>query len=230
MSRSRIEDLLQSHRFWLIDILPSSTVPFFVLGSPSYAFASITAPEITLDVEEIKQLNSMFRRSVYSGGAVGPITLTRGCRPWDDSFYQWIRKAIEGEDTIHRTLLLIHYTGVGSDDERYNDIASGILSGGVTAVASGLGLDFGPGQILNLPGRAWVLWNCLPIRYKTGSDFDAKSAEVSLMELEIQPYAIKEFVLGIAGSALAQARSSKNRSGSGDRTGNTSATTSGRVL
>lgn len=194
MARSRIEDLLQSHRFWLIDIMPSTTVPFFVLGSPSYAFASITAPEITLDVEEIKQLNSMFRRSVYSGGAVGPITLTRGCRPWDNSFYEWIRRAIEGEDTIHRTLLLIHYTGVGSDDAKE------------IGLASAFDLDSGPGQILNLPGRAWVLWNCLPIRYKTGSDFDAKSAEVSLMELEIQPYAIKEFVLGIAGSALAQAR------------------------
>jgi hypothetical protein len=34
------------------------------------------------------------------------------------------------------------------------------------------------------------------VRYKAGSDFDANSADVSMMELEMQPHAVEEIVLG----------------------------------
>ena len=37
-----------------------------------------------------------------------------------------------------------------------------------------------------------MLYNCLPIRYKAGSDFDATSSAVSIQELEIQPEHIVE--------------------------------------
>ena len=52
-SRHPVEDLLQTNRFWLVDTVPSSTFPFFVLGAPIMGFQSITMPEITLETDEI---------------------------------------------------------------------------------------------------------------------------------------------------------------------------------
>jgi hypothetical protein len=36
-----------------------------------------------------------------------------------------------------------------------------------------------------VPARAWMLIDCIPVRYKAGSDFDAGSSAVSVMEVEL---------------------------------------------
>lgn len=183
--KTRLFDMLQTHRFWLLDLVPSSVFPFFVLGSPMYGFASISAPEITLETREIVQLNSMWKQHAYSGGACGAITLTRGARYNDDTFYDWTKRAMRGSDQVARTLLLIHYTGLNA----------GQVGGADFSIDLPAPLDTWE-SALQIPGRCWVLWGCLPTRYKAGSDFDATSAEVSMMELELQPHAVEEIVLG----------------------------------
>lgn len=146
--KDRLLDLLQSNRFWLVDAIPSSTFPFWVLGAPFMGFQTITMPEITLEVDEIKQVNSMYKRYIYSGGAVGPITLTRGARVYDDSFYQWVQRAMRGIDMNPRNLLLIQYTNI--------NLAS--YGGG----AIDLPVAIQAWEIAQfLPGRAWLLWDCL---------------------------------------------------------------------
>lgn len=181
-TRSRLEDLLQSHRFWLVDVVPSSTIPFFVLGSPIMGYQAITMPEITLDTDEIKQLNSMYKRTIYSGGGVGPVTLSRGARVYDDLFYAWVDRAIRGIDMVPRNLLLLQYTEINAAN------ALGLSVDLPVAIEAWEVAQF-------VPGRAWLLWGCIPMRYKPGSDFDAMSSEVSIMELDIQPWAITEFAL-----------------------------------
>jgi len=190
VSKSRMFDLLQTHRFWLLDLIPSTTFPFFVLGSPMYGFASITAPEITLQTREIKQLNSMWTTVAYEGGGCGPISLTRGARMNDDTFYDWVKRAMRGSDMVQRTLLLIHYTGVNAFQE-----AGGYSLDLPAPLETWEGASF-------VPGRVWVLWSCLPTRYKAGSDFDGNSADVSMMELELQPHAVEEIVLGASKSDM----------------------------
>jgi len=175
MARSRIADFMQNHRFWLLDVVPSATFPFLVLGAPILGFQSITTPEYTAEVDEIKQLNSMYKRSAYSGGGVAPITLTRGVLGYDDTMWQWMMRAIRGFDMTNRNLLLLHFTNIGHTDDEI----------GIAAWESAA----------FLPGKAWLLWDCIPTRYKAGSDFDAKGGEVSIAELEIQPWAVTEFTL-----------------------------------
>lgn len=175
MARNRLADFMQNHRFWLLDVVPSATFPFLVLGAPLLGFQTITTPEYTADVDEIKQLNSMYKRSVYSGGGVAPITLTRGVLGYDDTMWQWMMRAIRGFDMTNRHLLLLHFTSIGTTDD---DI--GISAWEAAAF---------------LPGKAWLLWDCIPTRYKPGSDFDAMGGEVSIAELEIQPWAVTEFTL-----------------------------------
>lgn len=181
-TRSRLEDLLQSHRFWLVDTVPSSTFPFFVLGAPIMGFESITMPEITLETEEVKQINSMYKRAVYTGSTVSPITLTRGARAYDNTFYEWVQRAIRGIDMVPRNLLLIQFTGINVANE---------LGLSVELPVSMQAWE----EAQFLPGRAWLLWDCIPLRYKAGTDLSATTADVSIMELDIQPYAFTEFAL-----------------------------------
>lgn len=181
-SRHPLEDLLQSHRFWLVDLVPSSTFPFFVMGAPIMGFQSITMPEVTLEVDEIKQVNSMYKKYLYSGGSVGAITLMRGCRVYDDTFWQWINRAVRGIDMNPRNLLLIQFTNIN-----VAEYAGGNIDLPVVIQAWEIA-QF-------LPGRAWLLWDCIPTRYKAGFDLDAASGEVSIMELDLQPHAVTEFAL-----------------------------------
>lgn len=181
MSRSRVLDFMQSYRFWLLDISPSSVFPFLVLGAPFLGFKSITAPEYTAEVENIKQVNSMFKRPVYTGGEVSPMTLTRGVRGFDDSMWQWMYKSIKGYDVPYRNLLLLQYTSIGNDHihEAMQIEADGLP----TAAWETAGF---------VPGKAWILWHCIPGTYKAGSDFDAMASDVSVAELTIHPWAITE--------------------------------------
>jgi len=172
MPRSLLTDYMQNHRFWLMDTVPSSTYPFFVLGGPLGGFQSITAPEYTAEVEEIKQLNSMFKRSSYVGGGLSPITLTRGVRGHDDDFWNWMHSAISGNDMTNRNLLLLHFTGVATSDDP-------------------LGIEAWDG-VPFVPGKAWLLYDCIPTRYKAGSDFEGGGGQVSIAELDITPWAIFE--------------------------------------
>lgn len=71
------------------------------------------------------------------------------------------------------------------------------LAAGVAAGASSI-IGLGPFAFaMRIPARAWLLHNCLPTRYKSGSDFDASNAQISLQELEVMPEHIEEFSLGI---------------------------------
>jgi hypothetical protein len=71
---------------------------------------------------------------------------------------------------------------------------AGSVSGSLEVASVGLGpFSFAT----RIPARSWLLHNCLPVRYRSGNDFDATSGAVSLMELEVQPEYIEEFSLGI---------------------------------
>ena len=181
MARNRASDLLQNYAFWLIDIFPSARAPFFVLGGPLYGFNAITHPEVTVETEEIKQVNDPYKVRTFLGADVGSISLSRGVRYYDSSMYNWIDRFIEGEDVVQRNLLLIHNMGSNF---------------GVRAEA-------GPPpiptpdliEVLRIPGKAWLLFECVPVRYKAGGDLDGSSGDVAISELEIQPTKIEEFSL-----------------------------------
>lgn len=192
MARSRIVDFMQSHRFWLFDVVPSAAPPFYVLGSPFFGFQSITAPEYTAEVEEIKQVNSMFKKYTYTGGSVSPITLIRGIRGFDNTMWDWMYRAITGLEVTNRHLLLLHFTSINLQHDPIVSVGS---TGSAPEFANIDGIELPIEAGMFLPGQAFLLWDCIPTRYKGASDFDANSGEVSLAELEIQPSAITNFTL-----------------------------------
>lgn len=199
MARARLLDHLQAHKFHLLDVSYDLSIPPFALN-PLGGFQSITAPEMSLETEEVAEGNYWFKRHVISGGDIGNITLSRGVTFYDAEFWLWITAAIRGQPSStlslrpslsgkRRNLLLIHYTGYSLRG------IEGAGPGIDAAASAAAGLLPTVNNALSLPGRAYMLMDCLPVRYKGGSDFDASSGEVSIEELEISIDRLETFAV-----------------------------------
>jgi len=130
-----------------------------------------------------------------------------------------------GGATPRRDLLLIHFLSRSPLPPGYSQgaAASGILAlqgtstaltGGAAslgsrgyaehaaaiqgaAAASGLGVQLGPFEFTpRMPAKAWVLYGCIPARYKPAGDFDATDGAISIQELEIAVESWDELALG----------------------------------
>jgi phage tail-like protein len=184
VARSEFTDFLQNHHFWLVEISVSSRAPYFVAGSLTSGFQSVTMPEITGETESVSQMCSPYRVNYNRTYTYNSLTLLRGVTSYDSSFYRWMYRSMRGEDRVQRNFLLLHFSNVGVDQ------------GGAplkTGIAQNVGL--GNLETLRAFGKGYYLWDCIPVRYKAGSDLDASSGDVSIAELDIQPSYFTEFSL-----------------------------------
>jgi hypothetical protein len=247
MARSSLADHLQVFPFWLMDVAPIEplALPIF---TPLMGFSAITAPEMTIETQEIDEANWLYPRKVAKRASTNDITLTRAAKWFDNDFYKWIMSTLTGDTggrgsrnamaiggvTPRRTLLLVNFlahspippeggaaaiaasagllalqgtvTGMvgGAQSLGSASFLSGALAGlgaaagnAVGAGQTGRGGVFGPMEFApRIPAKAWVLYDCIPTRYKTGSDFDAMSSDVSLQELDIAVEYWDELSLG----------------------------------
>jgi len=123
MPRTKFGDPLQSHCFWLMDVGPSDTMGMPIL-TPLFGFSAITAPEISLETQDVNEGNWYFTRKVVRRGSIGNITLSRGVFFYDNDFWRWIIASISGDmtstsfapiglgdagPTPRRTLMLIQF-------------------------------------------------------------------------------------------------------------------------
>jgi phage tail-like protein len=209
MARHTLLDELAVFRFHLLDVCPliPPHVPVFM---PQAGFSSATAPEITAEIEEIPEGNFIAKRKVIKGATVSAITLSRGSTFYDSDFWRWFSRGIlgptpkMGNPRVRRNFLLIQF----AQDSGVAAIASttafgaGLVAaagetGGSLAASMGAsaGIVTGMGGIWRMPAKTWMLWNCLPSRWKAASDFDARSSEVSIAELDLEPELVEEYSL-----------------------------------
>lgn len=212
--RLAIQDRLQTHPFWLMDAaLMDRGAPVL---SPLYGFSSITAPEVTAETKDISEGNWIWTTKVLKNRlSVGNITLTRGVTVADIDFYAWIMNAVAGDNYIapasdivsrifnqgrynpRRDLILLHFF---ARDPSGGLIGAGANFAGQLSVESNFLPEIGPVDAVStaarmIPARAFYLRGCLPIRYKSGSDFDATSAQVSVAELELAVEQMEQILL-----------------------------------
>jgi hypothetical protein len=79
--------------------------------------------------------------------------------------------------------------GLLNDGLTFSDPTAGATLAGLSfALSQGLNALMGGGFEFaqRVPARAFILYGCIPKRYKTGSDFDASSGDISIAELEIE--------------------------------------------
>ena len=151
------------HKFHLIDV--SLSVPPVFL--PIFGFSEITAPELNIQYKEIKEGNFEYPRKVFDRATVNNITLRRGAILQDSDYWEWTDNYLRG-NREKKNLVLIQSTNISA---RLS--SEGFL--GVPQVS----------ELLNVAGRAWVLRNCSPGRYKAAGDFNATESAISIMELDV---------------------------------------------
>lgn len=184
MARSRVFDRLQNYSFWLFDASGIAGNPLFSVFDPVLGFSAITAPEITLELKDVKPGNWEYKRRVVKSAEAAPINLQRGAQFFDSDFFLWLTNALRGVQPVRRNLVLIQFLGQGFLPEQTPGEIS--YDGAYPAAAI---------IAQRIPGRAWFLYGALPTRYKAGGDFDANSGEVSVQELEVQPEYVDELTI-----------------------------------
>lgn len=194
MARSRVLDMMQNFSFWVFDASGPSGDALLSVFDPALGFSAISAPEISVETKDIQPGNWEYKRRVVKSAEASPVSFSRGVRFYDSDFYNWITGAIVGRQPIRRTLVVVHFLGfrplaqATNQNMSFPDTAS--FQSGVRT-----------------PGRGWILYDCLPTRYKSGSDFDASSSDVSIQELEVQPEHIAELTLATVSPMAGRATS-----------------------
>lgn len=171
MARPRLLDYLQSHRFWVVDITPTLGRRAFVLN-PTMGFSSVSGLGMTVETQQFTPGNSNWPVTIPIGASASQVTMSRGVSMGDSSFWDWVRDAVKGVNSPVRTLMVIHYTGMGISLEK-----AGFVNSGIALSAS------------RIPGQAWVLWECVPVGFR-GPSLDASTGDVSVQEIDIQPTAV----------------------------------------
>ena len=214
MARTQIQDDLLSHEFHLIDVdMQPPFNPPLVLW-PTAGFSAISSPEMTAETETITEGTSDFVYTVLKKCSTTPIVLSKGVSMFNNDFYKWIVGATSGKNeggfgitltggivppARRRNLLLLQSSGLSvegimqvmeSGDMMDRMRATQLLpAAGVTAAASAAASLLSQGvsdlNMLAVPGRAYMLFDCLPVRYKAAGDFDANTVAVSVEELEL---------------------------------------------
>lgn len=213
--RSRVFDHLQSFKFHLMDVSLSATslVPVFI---PVIGFSAVTTPEMTAEIESVKEGNSEFPRKLIRGASVSTITCQRGATFYDADFWRWTIACVKGGGSLSRrkNLLLVHLMNANLVEMiKRKNVAGAIATSAVgagLAVSTGVSLAgrgtiseivqielglVGVGALVSIPARAWFLQRCKATRIKGGSDFDATDSGVSIQELDIECEFFEEFSL-----------------------------------
>lgn len=108
----------------------------------------------------------------------------------------------DGSDILIQSGLEASAAALGSSTEAGGNSAQAAAAGLGLGAARGLAFS-ALGKLLGsafefavrLPAKAWLLHGCIPVRYKAATDFDAKSSEVSIQQLELAVEMVEEISL-----------------------------------
>lgn len=194
--KSRFSDFILNTHFHVMDV--SFTLP--VVLTPVYGFRTATAPELSLNTKDVKEGNYEHPRPVIKDASVPELTLTQGVRWGNSDFYDWSKSAVSGAGakTYRKKLLLVQFSQIATS--QFSGVAVDLFAGAGALAAAGTNLAFGDNGgdlVQRIPARAWMLYDCIPVRYKAGSDFDPMGSEVSIAELSIKYVNFTEFNTGI---------------------------------
>ncbi len=189
---SRIFDHLNNYRFHLFDVSFVAPAVFNI----SYGFARITMPEISVEMKEVKEGTSEYKHYIPLSAGVGQITLERGVSVFNQDFYPWVKRVIAGAPAVRRNLMLVQFSEASLAGAQNVGLGPKKDAMGVLSVIGNQVFNFGD-LFARVPAKAWMLYECLPVSYKAGSDLDALGNEISMSQLTLQPHMIEELSLGV---------------------------------
>ena len=214
MPRTPLNDVLMTHEFHLIDVDLSISVPPFVF-IPTVGFTSITMPEVSIETEQVVEGTSDYVYNVLKNASANTITLTKGASAYNSDFWRWTMACLKGNapDKFsvvptklpsipgrRRNFMLIHFMNISSEGVLdalktggpIDKIKAGAMLPAAGLSAAILALS---GEVVAVPAKLFMLFGCLPTRYKPGSDFDASETAVSIEELDLSYSYFEEFAI-----------------------------------
>lgn len=172
MARAVASDFLHSMRFHVTSDANNS------LGRKNNAdgnqgaeagFSMVSTPEATVEVVEYKEGTFIYTRKQPGNTTVADISMSRGVCRGDSSFWDWLRRVIEGSGEYRSDLQIKHFHRDNALNREY--------PGAGTANKTGLFTDS--------PARTYHVKEAFPSRHKVAGDFDATASEISIMEMDV---------------------------------------------
>lgn len=142
---------------------------FTNLAPPAAGFSSISMPEMNFDNAEYREGLDVYSRKQTTRPHFTPLTLHKGVAKTDSNFFKSARSAAEGK--TYRTDITIK--------QFHKTDLTGLINY-MTATAS----------------REIRCYNCIPGRFRAGSDFDAQNADVSIEEMDWEVEYFRLYVNG----------------------------------
>jgi phage tail-like protein len=158
-------DYYHSFRFGVLDSVG------YIQNSLVAGFASCTLPEQNVDHLEYSEGTWTYSKMYPGRSTFSTVTLSRGVVKGYTAFADWIVMVAEGSDyRTDITILQFHRSDLNGK------------SSGPEFVTSQLPAS-----------RKIVCYNCVPIRFRPGHDFDSMTSDISVQEIEFQPEYFKIF-------------------------------------
>lgn len=159
--RPQVSDLYQSHRFMVYDDFGGGS--FISTPAASAGFSSCTMPEANIEHVEYSEGGWTYSRVFPGRTTFTTVTLSRGVVVRDSAFYEWAKGCSEGKNyRTNITIVQLHRADVEGMAPQFNLQRVG-------------------------QSRKIKCFNCMPIRFRPGHDFDALTSDVSIQEVEFQP-------------------------------------------
>ena len=165
MARAATNDFLQGFRYQAVARTASpETNPLQIDRGASgmnaqAGFQSITTPELSQDVVEYREGNSMWTVKQPGIPTVSDITLMRGVTKTDTTFFDWVYSSMIGVN-YRVDLDIYHYAR--------DEMAVGVATSA-------------PEE----SDKPLYCKDCIPTRVKPMGDLDATASEVNLMEVDV---------------------------------------------
>lgn len=133
-------------------------------------FSMVSTPEATVEVVEYKEGTFVYTRKQPGNATMADISMSRGVCRGDSSFWDWLRRVIEGSGEYRSDLQIKHFDRIAALSREYP--ATG------TANLTSFSKDA-------LPARTYHVKEAFPSRHKVAGDLDATASEISIMEMDV---------------------------------------------
>lgn len=169
MARAVATDFLHSMRYQVV-VADPNVATFAPDGRAQAGFTTCSTPEATVELAEYKEGTFVYTRKYPGNPTVADISMARGVARTDTTFWDWVRRVIEGSGEYRADVDINHYHRV---DTLLRDRDQDGSEGNFTSIN------------LDNPARIYHLKEAFPIRHKVAGDLDATASEISLMELDV---------------------------------------------
>jgi phage tail-like protein len=169
MARPVATDFLHSMRFTVDVTAADPAITLIPDGRPQAGFSAVTTPEATVEAVEYKEGTFVYTRKYPGNPTVSDLTFSRGVARLDATFWNWLRRVIEGTGDYRADLEIKHF---------HRDTA---LIREVPAVGTANLTNIDTSSI---PAKTYAVHEAFPIRHKVAADLDATASEISVMELD----------------------------------------------